>query len=181
MIRLQPLASANAPWTNTTVFCGVCCAAATAAKTIRMKKDLNIFIPPKKKSAKRFEGRAHLGDEELGLLPGSEVAALGELVVVDELRVRPLRPSLRSGVDLLGKDAHADGDLDTPGVEEAALRHPPEFPVEPGRGDRGVREPVVRDVVEDVVTGEALRLAVETAGDYVVTLRVMVENPGRQA
>src|SRR5262249_36922967 len=39
----------------------------------------------------------------------------------------------------------------------------------------------VRDVVEDVVTGEALRLAVETAGDYVVTLRVMVENPGRQA
>src|SRR5215471_7162089 len=103
MIRLQPLASANAPWTSTTVFCGVCCAAATAESIIRMKKVLNMFVPPQeKKSAKRLEARAHLRDEELGLLPGREVAALGELVVVDELRVRPLRPSLRSGVDLLG-------------------------------------------------------------------------------
>src|SRR6266568_5367798 len=132
-------------------------------------------------SAKRLEARAHLGDEELGLLPRREVAALGELVVVDELRIRPLRPPLRGGVDLLGKDAHGDGNLDAPGVEEAALRNSPEFPVEPRRGDRRVREPVVRDVVEDVVSAQAFRLAVEASGDHVVALRIVVEDPGSQA
>jgi hypothetical protein len=48
--RLQLLPSAKAPWTNTTVFCGACCAA-TAESTIRMKKSPNMFVSPLKRLA----------------------------------------------------------------------------------------------------------------------------------
>src|SRR5215467_2240618 len=101
MTRLQPLASANAPWTNTTVFCGVCCAAATAENIIRMKKHLNMFVPLQRKSAKRFGARAHLGHKEAGLLPRREVTALFQLVVMNELRIRLLRPAPRGCVDFV--------------------------------------------------------------------------------
>src|SRR5262249_6319928 len=44
MTRLQPLASAKAPCTNTTVFCGICWAAAAAESMTRMKESLNMFV-----------------------------------------------------------------------------------------------------------------------------------------
>src|SRR5262245_32958275 len=56
----------------------------------------------------RLEARAHLRNEERRLLPSREVAAFGELVEVDELRIRLFRPVLRGGVQLVGKDAHRD-------------------------------------------------------------------------
>src|ERR1700720_2893916 len=43
--------------------------------------------------AQRFERRPHLGAEQLGLLPGVTVAALVELVKVDQLRIRTLCPA----------------------------------------------------------------------------------------
>src|SRR5438105_14450594 len=46
--------------------------------------------------------------EGLRLLPGGKVAALFELVVMNELGVGALRPALRSLVELFGK--RADGD-----------------------------------------------------------------------
>src|SRR5206468_90591 len=52
------------------------------------------------------ERRLDLGHEELRLLPGREVAAFVELVVVDEVGIRPLRPAPRRRVELVGKDAH---------------------------------------------------------------------------
>ena len=55
------------------------------------------------------------------------------------------------------------------------------LPVETSRGDRRVRQPVERDVVEDVVAREALGLPVEDAGDQLVAARVVVEDPGGQA
>ena len=79
------------------------------------------------------------------------MAAFGDLVVVDELGIRPLRPTPRSRVDLVGEDAYRDRDLDAPGVEEASRRMMCVVPVQARRGDRGVRQPVERDVVEDVV------------------------------
>ena len=62
---------------------------------------------------------AQFGGEELRLLPGREVAAFVELVVVDQLRIRLLRPAPRRRIDLVGKGAHGDRDLDAPDVEEA--------------------------------------------------------------
>ena len=85
------------------------------------------------------------------------MAALGEPVVVDELGIRLLRPALRRLVDLVGEGAHGDRDLDAPRIEEAARRKMRVVPVEARRGDRGVRQPVERDVVEDVVPRQALR------------------------
>ena len=81
---------------------------------------------------------------------------------MDELGIRLLSPALRRLVDLVGESAHGDRDLDAPHVEEAAGRKiMPGVPVEARRGDRGVRQPVERDVVEDVVPRQPFRLAVE--------------------
>ena len=45
--------------------------------------------------AQCFEGRPHLGGEQVGLFPGGEVAAAIELVVVDKVRgIRTLRPAV---------------------------------------------------------------------------------------
>jgi hypothetical protein len=41
-----------------------------------------------------FERRAKFAREELRLFPGGEVAALGELVVVNELGISPHRPKV---------------------------------------------------------------------------------------
>src|SRR5215831_2348999 len=84
------------------------------------------------------ERRADLFGEELRLFPGGEVAALVDLVEVDELRVGPLGPAPRRLILLAREDAHGHRDGDALGVEEATLV----LPVETRRGDPGVREPV---------------------------------------
>ena len=116
-------------------------------------------------------------DEELRLLPGREVTALVELVVVDELGIRLLRPAPRGLIELVGKGAHGDRDGDALRREEGELA----LPVEARRRDRRVRQPVERDVVEDVVARQALGLPVEDARDERVAARVVVEHPGGQA
>src|SRR5262245_32475660 len=60
--------------------------------------------------AQRPERAAHLGTEKLWLFPGGEMSAFGELVEVNQLGIRFLRPTARSRVDLVGKDAHGDRD-----------------------------------------------------------------------
>src|SRR5829696_289064 len=79
----------------------------------------------------RLERRAELGREELRLFPRREVAALFDLVVVDEFRVCPLRPAPRGLVLLAGEHGHRNGNGDALGVEEAALV----FPIEARRRD----------------------------------------------
>ena len=79
------------------------------------------------------------------------MAASVEPVVVDEIvRVRLLRPASRGLVELVGEHADGEGDGDVLGVEEVRLV----LPVEAGRGDPGVGQPVEGDVVQDVVSGE---------------------------
>ena len=124
--------------------------------------------------AKRFERRAHLFGEKLRLLPGREVTAFVELVVVDELGIRAFRPTPRSLIELVGEGAHGDGDLDAHRREEGKLV----FPIETGRGNRRVGQPGERDVVENVVSRQAFGLPVEGAGDQLVAADVMVEEPG---
>src|SRR6202042_2874129 len=76
------------------------------------------------------EGRANFLGKEHRLLPGREVPAPVELVVVDEVGVSTLGPAARGLVDLAGKYAHAGRDGDVLGVEEAELV----VPVEATRG-----------------------------------------------
>src|SRR3954451_25252423 len=56
--------------------------------------------------AERAEPVAQLRGVELGLLPGREVPAAVELVVVDEPGVRLLRPAPGRPVELVGEDAN---------------------------------------------------------------------------
>ena len=101
---------------------------------------------------------------------------------MDEFRIRSLRPTPRGLILLARKDAHGYRNGDALGVEEAALV----LPVETGRGDPGVRQPIERDVVEDLVTRQFARGArgpVQRRGDRRGRLAVgivVVEKPGGQ-
>src|SRR5207248_4857085 len=115
-------------------------------------------------TTQRFERSAHLVHKRLRLLPRGKVRALWDAVVVDELGIRLLSPALRRLVDLFGESAHGDRDLDAPHIEEAARRKVMlRVPVEACRRDRGVRQPVEREVVEDVVPRHPFWPAVERA------------------
>ena len=55
------------------------------------------------------------------------------------------------------------------------------FGVETRSGYRRVRQPEERDVVQEVVSGEAFSLSGEGPGDHLQTPRVVVEHEDRQA
>src|SRR5258708_3335270 len=128
-------------------------------------------------SPQRLERRAEVPHEELRLLPLREVAALVVPVVEDELGIGLLRPALRGLIELLREGAHARRNGDVLRREEREMA----LPVETGRRDGRVREPVERDVVEDVVPRQTLGLSVEDADDERQAARVVVEHPGGQA
>src|ERR1700722_1728152 len=111
-------------------------------------------------SAKRSEGRSDLRRKALRLLPGSEVSALGELIVVNQFRIRPRCPAPRGWIKFVRKDAHSDRNGDALGVEIPFAKI---FPVKTGARKSRVRQPGDRDVVEDVVAREAFGLAVKDA------------------
>jgi hypothetical protein len=102
-----------------------------------------------------------------------------ELVVVDELGIRPFGPAARGRVDLVRKNAHGDRDGDTFRVEEGQLV----LPVEPTSGDPRGREPGERDVVEDVVSrhGAVGRPIHEQARDGLIAQQVVIDHPRGQA
>ena len=100
-----------------------------------------------------------------------------ELVVVDELAVGALCPTPRALVELIGKRAHGDWDGDASDVEESTRV----FPVQARRRDPRVRQPIHRDVLEDVVAREAARISSEGACDQLVTADVVVQDPAGQA
>src|SRR6202042_434118 len=85
--------------------------------------------------------------------------ALVELVEVDEVAgIRALGPAPRGLIELVGEDADGIRNGDVLGVEEVRLV----LPIETSRGNPGVRQPVQRDVVEDVVTRQgALQLSLK--------------------
>src|SRR6266516_3614586 len=87
------------------------------------------------------------------------------------------RASPRGDIDLVGKDAHRNRDGDIFGIEKGQLV----FPIKPCRRNRRARQPVERDIVEDVVSREALALSVEDARDELVTANVVVKYPRCEA
>src|SRR5215217_3221127 len=133
--------------------------------------------------AKRPERGANLRREQLRLLPRREVAALVDLDEVDEVGVGLLDPAPRRLILLAGKDAHGYRTRDALGVEKAALV----FPVETRGRDARVRQPIKRDVVEDLVAGQFARGArrpVQSRDDRRRRLAVsivVIEKPGGQA
>jgi hypothetical protein len=82
-----------------------------------------------------------------------------------------------SGRKPVRKGAHRDRDGDVFRGKEGELA----FPIQTSRRDRRVRQPVERDVVEDVVSRKPLTLTVKDARDESVTARVVVEHPGCHA
>src|SRR5690242_16785826 len=122
---------------------------------------------------KRLETGAELCHERLRLLPGREVPAFGQPVVTKQLGIRALGPTLRGLIDLVRIRHDGHRNLNAPGVEEAALA--PQLPcavIEARRGDRGVRQPVEGDVVEDVVARQALTASVKDAHDELLAAGV---------
>ena len=96
---------------------------------------------------------------------------------MDQVGIGFLRPAARRRVQLVGEDADANREGDALGGEEGQLA----FPVETRRGDPRVRQPLERNVVEDIVSGEALGLAVKDTRHERLTRRVVIEHPGGQA
>jgi hypothetical protein len=111
------------------------------------------------------------------------VAALVDFVEVDEVGVGLLCPAARRLILLPRKDGDGNRDRHALHVEEATLV----LPVEAGRSDPRVRQPVERDVVEDLVTRQFARVArrpVQSRDDCRGGLAVgvvVVEQPGGQA
>src|SRR5271155_602130 len=100
---------------------------------------------------------------------------------MNELGIRFLRPTARGGIDLVRKGAHGRRDGDALDVEKALLRRRAVVPIRTGRRSCGVRQPVERDVLDNVVSGESFGLPVEHSGDQLVTADVVVEDPGSKA
>ena len=94
------------------------------------------------------------------LFPGRKVAALFEFVEMDQFGVRPLRPASGSGIEFVREDAHGYRDGDAFGIE---IPFAPILPIETGARKRRIRQPGDRDVVEDIVAREALRLSLKDA------------------
>jgi hypothetical protein len=109
------------------------------------------------------------------------VAALRELPEVDEVGIGSPGPGLRRGIDLVGEHADDDGQLHALHVEEAGLGRLGVVPVQASRRDRGVRQPVHRDVIDDVVLAESFVRSREDARDQLVAGVVVVEHPGGEA
>src|SRR5262245_42008845 len=65
--------------------------------------------------AQRPEACANLLRQELRLLEGGKVPTLWQLVVVDQLGVRPLGPASRSRIEFIREDAHGNRELDALG------------------------------------------------------------------
>ena len=72
-----------------------------------LQVDLRSDLKPARTSAEKFR-----------LLPGREVPAFVDLVVVDELVIRPLCPTPRRLIVLAGKDAHGSRNGDVGGVKK---------------------------------------------------------------
>src|SRR5262245_32767844 len=119
--------------------------------------------------AQRSERGAELLREQFWLFPRRKVSAFVGFVPIDELVEGLLSPTARSTVDLPGEDRHCDRDLrDLNCVERSApaLRR---VPVGPRRGGAGVREPIERDVVEDLISRKRLlNPVVRPLGEFVV-------------
>src|SRR3954470_16502150 len=95
---------------------------------------------------------------------------------MDEPGIGPLRPAPRRRDDVVRKNAYRNRDGDVLGAK-VGLREP--LPIKTSRGDRRVRQPEERGVVEYIVSRQACWLPVESTCDELQTGLVVVQHPGR--
>gem|GEM_PF-6403038 len=110
------------------------------------------------------------------LFPGRKVAAFVEGVEMDEIVVSALGPTPRSLVDLFRENANGGRNGDAQVINKGALV----FMRETRAGHARVRQPVVRNVVEDVVPCDvAIGLPIDKEfRDVPVAGNVVVGHPG---
>ena len=96
---------------------------------------------------------ARISRQKSRLFPGGEVAAPVDLVEVDDVRVARLDPAARRPPDLARERREGERDLDVRQGLPAGGRGvcAVGLPVRTGGRGAGARQPVQRDVVEDVV------------------------------
>ena len=87
--------------------------------------------------------------------------AFVELVEVDQLRIRLLCPTPWSLDTVVREDTHGSRNGDAFRKKETLFSKA--LPIEARAGNRGVRQPGKRDVVEDIVSGKAFGLPVKDA------------------
>src|SRR6202023_3069390 len=104
------------------------------------------------------------------------MTAFIELVVMDQFGERSLRPTARAKIDLVRKAAHGNRDGDALNTEIPELV----FPVEARSGNRCVRQPGDRDVVENVVAGETGSLSGKEARDQRIAPPIVIQKTGGQ-
>src|SRR5439155_22406388 len=93
---------------------------------------------------------------------------------MDEFGICPLRPTPRGWIELVRKDTHGNRDGDD--AFDSEKRRQLVLPVETGPGNRPVRQPGDRVVVEDVLSPAAFGLSIEHPPDPFVTARVGSED-----
>src|SRR5918995_5619427 len=153
--------------------------------TGRERRARSVHAAHVRRLTQRGECGSHLLSEELGLFPCREVAALVDLVEVADVGVDRIDPAARGPPDLAGERGEPDLNRDLrrslPG-RLGCRQSSSILPVRPGRRGASARQPVQRDVVDDRLPGEMARgLPLdEGAGDLVVAVRVVVEQPGGQ-
>src|SRR5579863_7560426 len=107
-------------------------------------------------------------NEQLGLLERSEMTAFGDIVPIQELRVRSLAPHPRWREHFAFEYAHGNRQIE----RHSAKIIPEALEVEPRRGCGGVGEPIEADVIEHrvdaqgifgiaVIVGPSLKLLVD--------------------
>src|SRR4029077_9421915 len=104
--------------------------------------------------------------------------ALGELVVMDQLGKRPLRPASWSRIEFVGKDAHRGRNND---ASDAEKRITLVFPIETSSRERRICQPSECDVVQNVVPGEAFAAPGEDTRDHLVAARVVIQEISGEA
>src|SRR5271170_5659186 len=100
--------------------------------------------------------------------------AFVELVVMDEFGICLLCPTLRRWIELIGKDAYRHRNGDAFDTEERNLRSEV-LPIETRPGNKAIRQPGKRDIVQHIISCKAFGLPVERTRDHCQTTRVVIE------
>src|SRR5918993_4211824 len=137
----------------------------------RMTLGTNLELP------QRLETCAKIFHDRLRLLPRGKVRTFRMALIVGQLGISLFGPLPRNRGDLLRKGAYHDWDLYALRSEEGVLV----FPIELGRRHPGFRQPVEGDVVENIVSRQALSGAVKHPSDLPVGPDIMIDDPRGQA
>src|SRR5579863_1336374 len=96
---------------------------------------------------------------------------------MDQFGKRPLRPASRGGIEFVWKDAHGGRYHDASDAEERITLV---LPIETGPRERRIRQPVERDVVQNVVSCEPFAASGKDTRYHLVAACVVIEEISRK-